>query len=267
MRLGVNTVLFGGQSMATAFRWAAACGYDAVELCAVDGLAEHLIIARWREAVDVARRLAAEHGLAITAIEQTSHEPAVMAATLQAAEALGCGIVNTGSQGPGNVDAAFDVSARVLRSFAERAADHGVSVCVKAHVGFSVCDTATSLRIIEAVDHPAFGLDLDPSHLHRAGECAAEAARASLEHVRHVHVRDCQGRQVDPGPPHLQANGRGQIDLLGLFAVLAERGYAGPVNLEVCGARDYELAMCVMIAAEAIGHMRGCVAASRAGSG
>ena len=52
-----------------------------------------------------------------------------------------------------------------------------------------------------------------------------------------------------------------QIDLLGYVRVLHESGYAGPVDLEVIGAREYELERCCTIAAEARGHMQACLQA------
>ena len=50
MKLGANTVLFGGHSMRTAFEGIAMAGYDGVELSAIDGMSEHLVLERWRGA-------------------------------------------------------------------------------------------------------------------------------------------------------------------------------------------------------------------------
>ncbi len=38
MKLGVNSVLFGGLDMETAFRWTGTCGYDGIEVSAIDGM-------------------------------------------------------------------------------------------------------------------------------------------------------------------------------------------------------------------------------------
>jgi sugar phosphate isomerase/epimerase len=59
----------------------------------------------------------------------------------------------------------------------------------------------------------------------------------------------------------MQANGRGDIDLLGYIRVLHESGYAGPVDLEIIGAKAYDIARCVAIAAESRGHMQACLQA------
>jgi hypothetical protein len=43
--------------------------------------------------------------------------------------------------------------------------------------------------------------------------------------------------------------------------VLHENGYAGPLDLEIIGAKDYELVRCAVIAAESRGHMQACLQA------
>ena len=112
-----------------------------------------------------------------------------------------------------------------------------------------------------AISSPAFGIDMDPSHIYRANEDPVEAIAAVVSRVRHVHIRDCKGRQSGPGRPEDQANGRGEINLVGYLRVLHEAGYRGPVDLEVIGAKDYSLVQCAMIAAEARGHMQACLQA------
>ena len=84
--------------------------------------------------------------------------------------------------------------------------------------------------------------------------------------MKHVHIRDCKGRQQNPGDPVDQANGRGDIDLVGYIRVLHENGYDGPLNLEVIGtkAKGHSLENCCIIAAEARGHMQACLQAAGA---
>ncbi len=91
---------------------------------------------------------------------------------------------------------------------------------------------------MEAITSPAFGIDMDPSHIYRAGENPVEAIAAVISRVKHVHIRDCKGRQQNPGKPEMQANGRGDIDLVGYIRVLHENGYTGPLDLEIIGAKD-----------------------------
>ncbi len=261
MKLGANSVLFGGYDMETAFKYLAMAGYDGVELSAIDGMSEHLVIARWREVAPEIKRLAQVYGLELLAMEQPSQDPARMEAAFQAAVEIGIPIVNCGPGGKSDDAATLQQSIDSLGNLANMAEKYGVTLCVKAHVGASIYNTPTTLRAMEAITSPAFGIDMDPSHIHRAGENPVEAIRAVVSRVKHVHIRDCKGRQQNPGKPEMQANGRGDIDLLGYIRVLHENGYAGPLDLEVIGAKEYALEQCCIIAAESRGHMQACLQA------
>ena len=74
--------------------------------------------------------------------------------------------------------------------------------------------------MMEAVKSPAFGVDMDPSHIHRAGENPALALPAVLSKMKHIHIRDCKGVGPAPGEPTMQACGRGDIDLFGYFRTI-----------------------------------------------
>ena len=261
MKLGVNSVLFGGYDMETAFQYTAVCGYDGIEVSAIDGMSEHLVLARWREIAPRVKELTARYNLPVLAMEQPSRDAETMEAAYQAAVEIGCPVINCGPGGKTGDEESFGETVDSLGKLADRAAHHGVMLCVKAHVGACIHDTPTTQRALEAISSPAFGLDMDPSHIHRADENPVDALAAVVSRVRHVHIRDCKGRQQGPGTPELQANGRGDIDLLGYIRVLHEHGYAGPVNLEIIGAKEYELPRCVAIAAESRGHMQACLQA------
>ena len=84
MRLGLNSVLFGGHDMAAAFKYAKAAGYDGIEVSAIDGMSEHLVLDRWRDCVGQVKRLAGEYGLALLAMEQPSQDPETMETAMQA---------------------------------------------------------------------------------------------------------------------------------------------------------------------------------------
>ena len=261
MKLGCNSVLFGGFDMETAFKWTRTCGYDGIEISAIDGMSEHLVLDRWRQIAPQIRELSRRYELPLLAMEQPSQDPAKMETAMRAAAEIGIPIINCGPGGRSNDEASLQQSIDSLGKLAERAAHYGIVLCFKAHVGQAVYNTPTTLRVLEAIQSPALGLDMDPSHIHRANEDPVEALRAVLPRIRHVHIRDCKGRQQNPGTPQLQANGRGDINLLGYIRVLHEAGYTGPLDLEIIGARQYELAQCVAIAAEARGHMQACLQA------
>jgi sugar phosphate isomerase/epimerase len=261
MLLGANSVLFGGYDLRTAFQHLAMAGYDGIELSAIDGMSEHLVLSRWREIVPDILQFSREYNLKLLAIEQPSQDVDRMEQACQAAERLGVPIINCGPGGKADDENSFQQTTDSLGNLALIAEKYGITICVKAHVGACIYNTPTTLRIIEAINSPAFGIDMDPSHIYRSGENPVDAIRSVVPWVKHVHIRDCKGRQQGPGKPEYQANGRGDIDLVGYIRVLNENGYSGPMNLEIIGAKDYPLTQCAMIAAEARGHMQACLQA------
>ena len=258
MKLGANSVLFGGFDLETALKHVAMAGYDGIELMTLEAMCEHLVLDRWRELAPEIRRLSDEYALSLLAMEQPISDPTVMEVAFQAAAEIGIPIVNTCPGGKSDDEDAWPQVIDTLGNLASRAEEYGVTLCVKAHVGQSIYNTPTTLRAMDEIASPAFGVDMDPSHIHRAGENPVEAIGAVISRVRHVHIRDCKGRQQNPGTPADQANGRGDIDLVGYIRVLHENGYTGPLDLEVIGTKrlGYSLVQCSVIAAEARGHMQ-----------
>ncbi|HLV36837.1 MAG TPA: sugar phosphate isomerase/epimerase [Spirillospora sp.] len=261
MKLGANSVLFGGYDMETAFRYIKMAGYDGIEVSAIDGMSEHLVLDRWQEIAPQVRQLAQDYELELLAMEQPRRDPALMEKAMQAAVEAGIPIINCGPGGKTDDPSTLQQSIDELGALALMAEKYGVTLCVKAHVGAAIYNTPTTLKVMEAITSPAFGIDMDPSHIYRANENPVEAIAAVISRVKHVHIRDCKGRQQGPGKPEDQANGRGDIDLVGYIRVLHEHGYTGPLDLEIIGAKDYALEQCCIIAAESRGHMQACLQA------
>ncbi|GIV79742.1 sugar phosphate isomerase/epimerase [Litorilinea aerophila] len=261
MKLGANSVLFGGYDMETAFKYLALAGYDGIEISAIERMSEHLVLERWRELAPQIKELSQRYGLELLAMEQPSRDKAKMEQAMQAAVEIGIPIINCGPGGKTDDEASLQQTIDELGELALMAERYGVTLCVKAHVGASVYNTPTTLKVMEAISSPAFGIDMDPSHIYRAGEDPVEAIAAVISRVKHVHIRDCKGRQQGPGKPEMQVNGRGDIDLVGYIRVLHENGYTGPLNLEIIGAKEYPLEHCCIMAAEARGHMQACLQA------
>src|SRR5256714_12422789 len=96
MKLGVNSVLFGGHDMEPAFKYPQLCGYDGIEISAIDGMSEHLVLDRWREIAPKLKELSTQYALPVMAMEQPSQDPAKMEAAFAAAAEVGIPIVNCG---------------------------------------------------------------------------------------------------------------------------------------------------------------------------
>jgi sugar phosphate isomerase/epimerase len=261
MKLGANSVLFGGFDMRTAFKYTKMAGYDGIEISAIGGMSAHLVLDAWQDCAAEIRALSKGYGLELLAMEQPRQDIDVMEKAMQAAVEIDIPIVNCGPGGKSNEEGSLQERIDSLGECVKLAEKYGRTLCVKAHVGAAMYNTDTTLAVLEAITSDSFGLDMDPSHIYRADENPVEAIEKVVSRIKHVHIRDCKGRQTGPGDAENQANGRGDIDLLGYMRVLHENGYEGPVDLEVIGAKNYALEQCVVIAAETRGHMQACLQA------
>jgi len=256
IKLGVNSVLFKEFDFAEAAKHIAACGYDGVEIAAIQGMCEHLDLSRWKQQKSELQAIVQENGLTFLSTEVASLNEERLLPAFEAAAEIGIPIVNVGPGGKLGVEEDLQASIEMLARMAERAASFGITLCVKAHVGNAIHNTPTTLRAMESIISPAFGIDMDPSHIHRAGENAEKALPAVLSRVKHVHIRDCKGREQGPGPIMLQACGRGDIDLYGYCKAMVDGGYDGPVVVEVIGASpEHTLAQVSIVAAESYGYL------------
>lgn len=259
LKLGVNTVLFGGCDFRTAMMHIKWAGYDAAEISALKGMGEHLPLDDWKAHEAEIRGISEELQLPITAMEAATLEEDRLLRAFEAGAALGIPIVNVGPGGSKDNPDDLKKSIETLAQRADQAARFGVTLCVKAHVGAAIWNTPTTLEAMAQIDSPAFGIDMDPSHIHRAGEVPKEALAKVISRVRHIHIRDCMGPGPSPGAPELQACGRGEIDLMGYCKVMVDAGYEGPVNLEIIGATEYPVSRCAIIAAESYGYLNACL--------
>ena len=138
IKLGVNSVLFAGLDFATACRLTKLCGYDGIEVSAIAGMCEHLVLDRWQEQADEIRKTAADNGLALLSMEVASLDEARLEKAFAAGKAIGIPLINVGPGGKANEPGAVEQAVATLISAAQLAAKYNVTVCCKAHVGSSI---------------------------------------------------------------------------------------------------------------------------------
>ncbi len=259
IKLGVNSVLFSSFDFATAAKMIKAAGYDGVEISAIQGMCEHLELDNWKAQAAELKQIVSDNGLEFLAMEEAALDEGRLTKAFEAASEIGIPVVNIGPGGTKDVEEDFQRQTDMIVKMAALAESFGVLLCCKAHVGASIYNTPTTLRAMEKISSPAFGVDMDPSHIHRAGEVPAEALRPVLARTKHIHIRDCKGPGPSPGAAPDQACGRGDIDLMAYCRVMVEGGYNGPVSLEVIGAGELELTQVTIIAAESYGYLNACL--------
>ena len=121
MKIGINSVLFGGYDMETAFKYTKMAGFDGIEVSAIKGMSEHLVIDNWRECAPLVKSLAATYELELLAMEQPSQDPTIMEEAMQAAVESGIPIINCGPGGESDNEESFQKSIDSLGQLSLRA--------------------------------------------------------------------------------------------------------------------------------------------------
>jgi sugar phosphate isomerase/epimerase len=153
----------------------------------------------------------------------------VFAASCRAARALGCPAVMSPS-GPGQGTVAQ--AAASLRAVGDLAGEQGVRLAFEFTSTAGQINTLERAReVLAAADHPCCGLMLDAYHLHRSGRPGRGFADVPGDEIYFVQYSDVPAASAQPGQDRLPP-GQGVADFPGLFALLAEKGYAGYLSYE-----------------------------------
>lgn len=147
-------------------------------------------------------------------------------------------------------DSALPRMARGCRMVTEHAAEMGIRTMVENH-GYFCQDSERVERLVDAVDHPNFGVLLDLGNFMCADEDPARAVGRLAPYVFHVHAKDFHwkaGASPDPGGgwfPTRAGNrlrgavlGHGEVPVAQCLGILKRAGYNGIVSLEFEGIEE-----------------------------
>ena len=110
--------------------------------------------------------------------------------------------------------------ARRLRLAAATLADRGLRLVVETHPGTLADTTASLLRLLEEVDHPALRVNFDAVHIWEGGDDPRAAYERLAGHVDYHHLKNVRSRAdlgvFEPGNVYAAAGRREGMS--GLFA-------------------------------------------------
>ncbi len=105
----------------------------------------------------------------------------------------------------------------------------GVDLAFEPEPGQFIETTAAVRDILETVDHPRLGANVDVGHAWCAGDDPAEAIRTLGPRVKHLHLEDIKDRVHY----HLIPGEGGEIDFRAIRDALDAIGYAGAAAVEL----------------------------------
>jgi sugar phosphate isomerase/epimerase len=221
MKLGFITACLPARTLPQLCEWAAANGYEALEVAAWPDLgdrpftATHLAVERFGDAeADATRELFAKHGLELSSLayydnnlhpdrDERAAVNAHVARCIDAAALVGCPTVGTfvGRDPTKAVAANLREAEAVFRPLVDRAGEAGVKLIVENCVmeGWHPDGYPGNLAYSPELWEWMFGLGLylnyDPSHLVWMGIDPIEALRPYVDRIPHAQAKDIQ---VDP---------------------------------------------------------------------
>jgi sugar phosphate isomerase/epimerase len=161
----------------------------------------------------------------------------IIRGVLALANRLGAPVVTiTTGQKPLSGEPAAILRGRLLEGLEHvcRAADlAGVDVAIEPEPGQFIETTAALRELLDEVDHPRLGANLDVGHALCVGDDPAESVRVLAGRLKHLHLEDIRGRRHWHLIP-----GLGEIDFGAIRRALDEVGYSGAAAVELYTYKD-----------------------------
>lgn len=215
--------------------------------------------------VDAVRALLDEHGVRLSSCNITCGNPldadvvAITQRKLELAAALGVSLVVAGA-GEATSEPERSQLDDHLRRIGDFAGERGITYCFETHPG--LCQNADGmLATMDQLAHPQFRLNFDTGNIlfYNDGEDGLDELRRVVPFVRHVHLKDHNGRFEDW---HFPALGRGgAVDFTAVREVLDDAEFDGPYSLEIEGIQgepSLSLEQTHQRIVDSVAHLRAC---------
>jgi len=159
------------------------------------------------------------------------HQQELLPASLEFAKSLGANLIVIFSFHRGGRPAGPppDEILEIFQDAAGQAAAAGLGLAIEVEDEFWADTGQRTAALMEAIDHPALGVNWDPGNAFMAGDTPyPDGYEAIRNWVRHVHFKDAE---VDSHGVRRYAV-HGQIDWAGQIQALAMDGYEGYISIE-----------------------------------
>lgn len=125
-------------------------------------------------------------------------------------------------------EASMDLLKESLRDILDYAAKKNIRIGIEYEPGLIIEYYEELAALLDAMDSPFLGANLDLGHSHVLGEDPEQVIRTLGEKIFHIHLEDIKARKHYHLIP-----GTGDIDFDALFSILEKYSYKGFVTIEL----------------------------------
>lgn len=230
--LAGHTNSYHSYSLDEALKGIADSGYRYVELSAVPGWTEHVVL----DAPQSEVRAKLDH-YGLTAVSLSGHSDLTTKAGLahgikavEWAAEFGLPIMNTAIGGHWSEDENEGAFMENIGELADAARAAGVVVALEIH-GDIMASGAVTIPLMEKIGRDEIRVNYDTANCEFYGDVAAvDDLPAIAPYLAHVHLKDKVGGERVWNFP---APGEGHVAFNRVLQVLSEAGYTGPYSVEV----------------------------------
>ena len=279
MKLGCNTSMFNQLDLYGALQHISWAGYEGAEICFQEILYQHLELNTNKSYIDEVKYTAKKHNLELFGIHtgwgpgfedrRDGDKIKLLTKVFDVAVKLNTPLVAVRTFGKSDDMEATKQQFTYIRKLCEQAESRGITLAVKAHIGASVYNIATTLQMLDEIDSPALGVNLDIFQIYKVGEDPAEAVLKFGKKIVHTHFTDAQ-KSLQLGPPepgYEQIPGRNDMDFPKILRRLKNVGYDKAIDVLITcnlpvpmpGQIPYPLSRQMGMAAEARGYLSRCL--------
>jgi sugar phosphate isomerase/epimerase len=246
MKLGCSTSAFHQLDLYGALQHIAWAGFDGAELASIVP-ARHLELNTDQSYIDGVKASAMKQGLQLFAIHseeegETDEENIKLLAKLcDVAHKLSIPIVAPFIRRKASDKEEIKENFKYIGKLGEQAESRGITLAIGIHAGTPVGNTDMALRMLDELDSPALGINLDTRELYKAGEDPSEAVLKLGKKIVHVYFRDYPFRQQSGATPEQEIPGRSEVDFPKILRRLKDVEYGGVIDVMLEGVWTYPL--------------------------
>jgi len=203
MKLGCDTALFNQLDLYGALQHIAWAGYAGAQLACLANWVRHIELNTKQSYINEVKSTAKKHGLELFAIHADvgglpgEDRVTSMIKMFDVARKLSIPVVTVRTWGKPDDKEDTKQVYKYIRKLTKEAEGRGVTLAINPHTDGSIYNTEKLIPLLDEIDSPALGVNINPKELYRAGDDPCETILKVRKRIVHVTLRDYPKQTAD----------------------------------------------------------------------